>query len=444
MNRSIIYVDNISIIMMALILIVGASVMLFSRNYMFGDAKKKNYFYNLIMLITAVLAISISNHILLMLLSLGCANIFLVRLMIHKSSWRAALNSGKLAFKYLACGFIMIASGLLLLAYIYDDLYIHNITQQIIKNSYLEQFAMILIMIGILVQSGIFPFHKWLLSSLNSPTPVSAIMHAGLINSGAFLLARLSPLYLQYDILLDVIFIAGFISAIIGTIWKLMQPDIKRMLACSTMGQMGFMIMQCGLGIFTAALAHMCFHGFFKAYLFLSSGENYKEKRLTVNYPPTLLTVILSIICGIFGMVSFLMVTNLDIRIVNSDYVLLLVILISGSQLGIAILKQISFRKIMVALLISIISGLFYGACLRFFENLLQGYNLFNPVKINMIHIICSLLLILSWGVMIISNFLEIYYDKYIFIRKAYVWMLNKNQADKSTITAHKKEYNYL
>jgi len=129
-----------------------------------------------------------------------------------------------------------------------------------------------------MTQSAIWPFHTWLISSLNSPTPVSAIMHAGLINGGGFLLTRFAGLFVQSTGMLQVIFFLGLLTALIGTLWKLMQHDIKRMLACSTMGQMGFMIAQCGLGLFPAAIAHLCWHGLFKAYLFLSSGSAAHEK----------------------------------------------------------------------------------------------------------------------------------------------------------------------
>ena len=86
-------------------------------------------------------------------------------------------------------------------------------------------------------------------------------MHAGLVNGGGFLIVRFAPLYLNYPGILNIIFIIGLSTAIMGTLWKLMQSDIKRMLACSTMAQMGFMIAQCGLGLFSAAIAHIILHG---------------------------------------------------------------------------------------------------------------------------------------------------------------------------------------
>ena len=108
-------------------------------------------------------------------------------------------------------------------------------------------------------------------------------MHAGLINGGGFLLARFAPMLAIQPPILNLIFIAGITTALLGTLWKLMQSDVKRMLACSTMGQMGFMIAQCGLGLFPAAVAHLSWHGLFKAYLFLSTGSAAKEKRLDLD-----------------------------------------------------------------------------------------------------------------------------------------------------------------
>ncbi|MGV2333173.1 MAG UNVERIFIED_CONTAM: hypothetical protein LVR18_03255 [Planctomycetaceae bacterium] len=134
-------------------------------------------------------------------------------------------------------------------------------------------FAMILIVVGAIMQSALFPFHKWLLSSLNSPTPVSSMMHAGIVNGGGYLLIKLAPLYNHDVLILNVIFMAGFTSAFIGTIWKLIQNNNKNMLACSTLAQMGCMIMEIGMGFFSVALAHITLHSMFKSYLFLASGS---------------------------------------------------------------------------------------------------------------------------------------------------------------------------
>src|SRR5690606_4193206 len=117
-------------------------------------------------------------------------------------------------------------------------------------------------------------------------------------------LVRFAPIFASSPRMLMTIFVLGFIAAVLGGVFKLMQNDVKRMLACSTMAQMGFMFMQCGLGLFPAAVTHLCWHGLFKANLFLCSQSAAKEKRIWRNQP-TVTSFILALICGVFGSYLF-------------------------------------------------------------------------------------------------------------------------------------------
>jgi NADH:ubiquinone oxidoreductase subunit 5 (subunit L)/multisubunit Na+/H+ antiporter MnhA subunit len=142
---------------------------------------------------------------------------------------------------------------------------------------------MLLIFVAIMAKSAQFPFHIWLIDTMESPTPVSALMHAGVINAGGFLLARMSPWYSQSFSMLLFIFVVGITTALLGKIFMSSQVDIKKRLAYSTMGQMGYMIMQCGLGCFTSAVFHLIAHGFFKSTLFLSSGGELNQNSIIAN-----------------------------------------------------------------------------------------------------------------------------------------------------------------
>jgi NAD(P)H-quinone oxidoreductase subunit 5 len=111
---------------------------------------------------------------------------------------------------------------------------------------------------------------------MTAPTPASALMHAGFVNAGAIVLTRVAPLLYLTDILW-VLVIMGGIGALVGKFSKFVQPNIKHKLACSTTAQMGFMLLQCGLGFFGAAVTHLILHGMYKAYLFLSSGDSIEQ-----------------------------------------------------------------------------------------------------------------------------------------------------------------------
>jgi len=112
----------------------------------------------------------------------------------------------------------------------------------------------------------------WLPDSLYAPTPVTAFLHAGIINAGGFLLTRLAPLYAMSPATLHAVFAIGMLTAILGSSMMLVQNDIKKTLGYSTIGQMGFMIMECGLGAYGLAIFHLIAHGLFKGSIFLNCG----------------------------------------------------------------------------------------------------------------------------------------------------------------------------
>jgi NADH:ubiquinone oxidoreductase subunit 5 (subunit L)/multisubunit Na+/H+ antiporter MnhA subunit len=144
----------------------------------------------------------------------------------------------------------------------------------------------LLIFIGAMSKSAQIPLHMWLPDSLYAPTPVHALLHAGIINAGGFLLARLAPLYDLSPATLHVVFAIGLLTALLGSSMMLIQNDIKKTLGYSTIGQMGFMIMECGLGAFALAIFHLIAHGIFKATIFLSCGNVIHAARQEPRRPP--------------------------------------------------------------------------------------------------------------------------------------------------------------
>lgn len=121
-------------------------------------------------------------------------------------------------------------------------------------------------------RSAQFLLHTWLPYTMSGPTPVSALMHAGIVNAGGFLINRFAPLFVHTSGVLHWVFIVGLATAVIGSVLMLNQNDVKKALGYSTMGQMGFMIMECGVGAFSLAIYHLIAHGLFKGTLFLGSG----------------------------------------------------------------------------------------------------------------------------------------------------------------------------
>jgi NAD(P)H-quinone oxidoreductase subunit 5 len=134
-------------------------------------------------------------------------------------------------------------------------------------------YAALLLVIAAMLTSAQFPLHGWLIEVMETPTPVSALLHAGIINAGGFLLLRLAHVVSLSLPSLDVLAIVGGVTALFGSVVMLTQTSIKVSLAYSTIAQMGFMMLECGLGAFSAALLHIVAHSLYKAHAFLSSGS---------------------------------------------------------------------------------------------------------------------------------------------------------------------------
>ena len=139
---------------------------------------------------------------------------------------------------------------------------------------------------GAVGKSAQMPAHVWLPFAMEAPTPVSALIHAAtMVNAGPFLLVRLSPVIVLSQTAMTVIAVIGATTALFAAVVSLTQSDVKRTLAYSTISQLGFMTMLCGVGAFVAAIFHMLAHGFFKGFLFLSTGNVLAATERRINHP---------------------------------------------------------------------------------------------------------------------------------------------------------------
>ena len=216
---------------------------------------------------------------------------------------------------------------------------------KLIPNSVATVAAICIIMAAI-IQSAMYPFQRWLLSAMTSPTPASALMHAGFVNGAGILLTIFSTIFFETETL-TLLFVIGGITALIAQFTKLMQVNVKQKLACSTIAQMGFMIMQCGLGFFNAAVAHLILHGFYKAYLVLSAGEEIKKTNPT-KADEIKITPIQALIVLIFGSLGAFLFSYLTGKNIGTDSGLLLtlIVAITVGQVTYNIVKQNIFTSV--------------------------------------------------------------------------------------------------
>ncbi|CCB89503.1 putative NADH-quinone oxidoreductase subunit 5 [Simkania negevensis Z] len=435
-------VTELSRVLATLILFTSMIIHIFSLRYMAGDRRFLTYFSHLGIVTSALLSSVIANHLLLLLFSLGVAYFTLTRLMIHKKGWSAAKEAGRLASITFGLGLALIAVAGAIFTWNTGNFEMTKMIENAQCCSLLQKsLGTLCLILAALTFSGIWPFHRFLISSANSPTPVSALMHAGLINGGGVLLVRFAPIYAESIGMMNLILILGLLTATLGTFWKLIQTDIKRMLACSTMAQMGFMFIQCGLGLFPAAIAHLCWHGVFKSYLFLRSGSIRTVQKKRTPQGLKIMRVLMIIGCGIFAAEGFMYGSFYPLSFFNSSAVLVIIACIGGVQLGNAIMNRTNIWSFFLTGILCMIMGWVYALSVGIIEKALGMEALFVSHPINFVHFVLVLVLITPWALMQFRCFSK--FRKSSLWKRVYVAGLNGSQPHPKTITAHWAEYKY-
>lgn len=408
-----------------------------------GDPYYDRFLSRLVLVSCLTSLIVVSDNLVLFYIATILSNALLVRLMIHNLKWQAAFNSGIIAAKNFTLGAFFLAIGFTALYCSTGHVSIKAIAACNGSMPYII-IAKVFLLLAAFTQSAIWPFHRWLISSLNSPTPVSAMMHAGLINGGGFLLVRFSFLYIDSPWLLTTTFVVGFITACIGTVWKLMQNDVKRMLACSTMGQMGFMFVECGLGLFSVAMLHLFLHGLFKAYFFLGSCGVSQSKKIDLDYPPTLSSFFLSLLGGLVGCYGFAYMSGKSWKHFDSNLIMLFLVMILFTQFVLSFLSEKPRAKIILLLGFVFLLGCLYGGIMNALEHLFDAAILLNPQPLSIIHWLGLFILFLGWLATFFLSRLDSLVTVFPWLLGIYVKIFNSSQPNASTITSNHNSYNCL
>ncbi|HET6466216.1 MAG TPA: proton-conducting transporter membrane subunit [Nitrospiria bacterium] len=292
-------IDRLAAVMMVLITGIGGLIYLYSVRYM-QQERGHARFHTLLALAVFVLLCMVSSANLLMLFLFWQLLSWLLSLLAYNYAHPPTVKGAFRTFTMLRLGDGAFLAGILLAYGLYgtldfDPLFSRAAAVPITFSLFgpdsginigAATVVTLLIFIGAMSKSAQFPLHMWLPDSLYAPTPVHALLHAGIINAGGFLLNRLAPLYGLSPPTLHLVFAVGLITALLGASMMLTQNDIKKTLGYSTIGQMGYMIMECGLGAFALAVFHLIAHGLFKATIFLNCGNVIHAARLDPRLPP--------------------------------------------------------------------------------------------------------------------------------------------------------------
>jgi NAD(P)H-quinone oxidoreductase subunit 5 len=266
--------DTISAVMIVLVSFLGAVVLRFSCSYLSGDPALPRFFSWMSLTLGCVLTVVLSGHLLVLFAAWVGTSLCLHRLLLHFPDRAGAVFSARKKFVVSRLGDACLLSAAVLLQRQHGTWDLEAIFAAVSAGQ-----SAGLVPIGFLLaacaalKSAQFPFHSWLPDTMETPTPVSAFMHAGIINAGGFLLIRLSPLLVHSPAALHLLALIGALTAAFGAVVMLAQPGVKRALAYSTIAQMGFMILQCGLGAWGLALLHIVAHSLYKAHSFLTAGS---------------------------------------------------------------------------------------------------------------------------------------------------------------------------
>ncbi len=266
-----------SVTMLLLVSFVSWAIARYSVRYLDGDANQGRYFRWLSLTAGAVCLMAVSGSLLLFGIAWAMSSLGIHRLLLHFPDRLGARQAAWTKFAVSRSG-----DAAMLIAIV--ALWSQFGTTRFSELSTAGGMNAGVVIAGLLclaacLKSAQFPFHTWLPQTVETPTPVSALMHAGVVNAGGYLLIRTSPFLTQYSQPLQVLALVGAATVLVGGTVMMTQSSIKRSLAYSTVAQMGFMILQCGIGAFSAAFLHIIAHSLYKAYAFLASGSVISESR---------------------------------------------------------------------------------------------------------------------------------------------------------------------
>lgn len=267
-------VDAVSITMLVLVTFIGWIVLRYASTYLDGEDKQGAFTGWLCLTLAAVLVLVTAGNLLQLVASWIATSLLLHRLLVFYPARPGARRAARKKFITARLGdlALIIAAALLGVAYGTSDIGQILGAARAGEGGSLAVVASGLLAVAALLKSAQFPTHGWLTEVMETPTPVSALLHAGVINAGGFLLIRFADVLLLAPGVLAVLVAIGGFTALFGSMVMLTQPSVKTALAWSTVAQMGFMIFECGLALFPLALLHIVAHSLYKAHAFLASG----------------------------------------------------------------------------------------------------------------------------------------------------------------------------
>jgi NAD(P)H-quinone oxidoreductase subunit 5 len=269
--------DVLTVLMASLISFIAVIILRYAQHYLDGDPGEARFVQWFLATLASVSLLIVTNHLFVMALGWMATSLCLHQLLTFYRARPQAVLAAHKKFLLSRLADTCLITGFVLVWWHYGTFHIDEIIAQVsVYGGVLPamvQTATVLIAIAAILKCAQLPFHGWLIQVMEAPTPVSALLHAGIVNIGGFLLIRLAPLMSESPLAQWVLVIVGSLTAVLAGLIMMTRISVKVMLAWSTCAQMGFMLMECGLGAYALALLHLLAHSLYKAHAFLSSGR---------------------------------------------------------------------------------------------------------------------------------------------------------------------------
>jgi NADH:ubiquinone oxidoreductase subunit 5 (subunit L)/multisubunit Na+/H+ antiporter MnhA subunit len=284
--------DALANVMLVLVGFIGWVIVGYSRPYLGGQRGQLRYIRSLMLALATVTLLVLTNNLLVLALAWIGTSLALHSLLTFFDQRPQALIAAHKKFLASRVADVCILSAIVLVASQLGTLEIDQAVaaaRALPEHPAALQAAAVLFVVAACLKCAQLPVHGWLIQVMEAPTPVSALLHAGIVNLGGFLLIRLGTLVADVPVAQALLVVVGGITAVVAAATMMTRISIKVALAWSTCAQMGFMLMQCGLGLYDLALLHIVAHSLYKAYAFLTAGTAVEQNRLhqmTMSLPP--------------------------------------------------------------------------------------------------------------------------------------------------------------
>ncbi len=285
--------DLATCVMLSLVCGLGLVVVAYARTYLQGEPGRSRALRWLSLTLAAVTSLVVAGDLLTVALAWTATSLSLHRLLTFYPDRTAALVAAHKKFLVSRMADVCMVGALALVhgtvgSFGFDD--IARWTHAQVEPAPAMELAAVLLVIAVALRSAQLPFHGWITQVMEAPTPVSALLHAGVVNIGGFVLIRLAP-WIGSSVIASVLLVVlGLGSAVVASSAMATRVSVKVALAWSTCAQMGFMLVQCGLGLWSLALLHLVAHSLYKAHAFLRAGsavEAWELRSFAPSVPPT-------------------------------------------------------------------------------------------------------------------------------------------------------------